>query len=225
MGTDFNGGQINTIFTDVDSLPLLLIPFLYCWWSEAEAHGLDVKPIKTYSQTKVLYPAALWAGVVEYASSLVYFVQPLPAALLEPELPHCLCIPLFSWPRLIFYQQPAGVAGWHLSVGVSGCQPFRSQRWLTLFHFLCHFSLRVAAMPLRLISFEGVTAARRSGCTNRELISFFGLPPEAKTFDHFLCLYVVSHSKPSFSVGSDGSQITHGGCSWICQDAQQHYYN
>lgn len=41
-------------------------------------------PYKTYSQTKVLYPAALWARVEEYASSLVYFVQPPPAALLYP---------------------------------------------------------------------------------------------------------------------------------------------
>lgn len=86
MGTDFNGGQINTTVTDVDSLPLLLSPLctaLY-WWSEAQAHGLDVRPIKTYSQTKVLYPAALWAGAEEYASSPVYFIQPLPAALLYP---------------------------------------------------------------------------------------------------------------------------------------------
>lgn len=86
MVTDFNGGQINTTVTDVDSLPLLLTPSLYCTivvirstgsWPWCEAY-------KTYSRTKVLYPAALWAGVEEYASSLVYFVQPLPAALLYP---------------------------------------------------------------------------------------------------------------------------------------------
>lgn len=40
--------------------------------------------------------------------------------------------------------------------------------------FLCAFT----AMPRQLIPFEGVTAVRRSGCTNGQLISFSGLLPE-----------------------------------------------
>lgn len=41
--------------------------------------------------------------------------------------------------------------------------------------FLLHFT----TTALQLISFEGVTAVRRSGCTNGQLISFSGLLPEA----------------------------------------------
>lgn len=44
---------------------------------------------------------------------------------LELKHPRCLSIPLSSWLRLIFHQQPAGVSGWHLSADESGCQPFR----------------------------------------------------------------------------------------------------
>lgn len=45
MGTDFNGGEINTSVTEVDSpaLPLHSLPgFVLCRRSEARAHGLDV---------------------------------------------------------------------------------------------------------------------------------------------------------------------------------------
>lgn len=155
---------------------------------------------KTYSQTKVLYPAALWAGVEEYASSLVYFVQPPPAALLYPNhhfltpCNHFLVRALIPLPSLhpsilfgfIIHQQPAGVSGWYLSAGDSGCQPSHLQQLhFLIFIFLCHLSLHFTAMPLKLISFEGMTAVRRSGCTNGQLISFSGLLSEAN-FD-FVC--------------------------------------
>lgn len=198
MGTDFNGDQINTCVPEVDSLPLLLIPSLYYTIAGKQKHRLMalmwMAAYKTYSQTKVLYPAALWAGVEEYASSLVYFVQPPPAALLYTNhhfltpcyhflvralFPHHLSIPLFRSPRLIIHQQPAGVSGWHLSAGNSGCQPSRLQQQFFIFTFLCRFSLRFTATPLQLISFEGLTAVRRSGCTNGRLIRFSGLLPEA----------------------------------------------
>lgn len=62
MGTGFNGGEINTSVTEVDFTPppSHLLSGLYA--GDRRLRLMALKPIdayKTYSQTKVLYPAGL----------------------------------------------------------------------------------------------------------------------------------------------------------------------
>lgn len=137
---------------------------------------------------------------LHYYTQVITSQCPTIISCLDPELPCCLSILLFSWPRLIFYQKPAGVAP--LSRLQRMPASTRLQQWLTL--FLCHFSLCIIAMALWLISFEGLTAVRRSGRTNRQLISFSGLPPEAKFWPLSLSLCCFPLKSPlslSFLMG------------------------
>lgn len=133
----------------------------------------------------------------EYASSLVYFVQPLPAALLYPNhhfltpcdhfLVRALTPPPSLHPSVLFAQIDHAPAAsrcfWVASLSRRRRMPAISLatavRDFLIFIFLCHFSLRSTAMPLQLISFEGVTAVRGNGRTNGQLISFSGLLPVA----------------------------------------------
>lgn len=75
MGADFNGGEINTSVTEVDLPPRPRILSLDLRCAGDQRRRLTalmwMAAHKTYSQTKVLYPAAKWAEVEEYASSLI----------------------------------------------------------------------------------------------------------------------------------------------------------
>lgn len=110
---------------------------------------------KTYIQAKVLLPSCVTSERGICVISRMHSSSPHQLVLLFTNHrfltpcynflvrvltpPHRLSIPLFSSPRLITHQQPAGVSGWHLSAGDGGCLPFGSlQRWM-IFH--SNFSL------------------------------------------------------------------------------------
>lgn len=171
-------------FEDAHSLLLLLIPFLWwmrCWW--AEAHGLDLNPIKTYSEREVLHPAAWWAWVDSKDICLLAYILSSSCQLYYylPTITHPLTAAV-SWleslPPPISSQQPAGVSRWHLSVGDGRCQPLHLQQGLTCYLF--HFSSCITLLPQQLISYEEPAAVRRRGCTNQQPLTFSWLSPRSK---------------------------------------------
>ena len=135
--------------------PLPLCTVL-CWWSEAQGHSLRVWSL-IKKTSKVPYPAGSWAAVGRNVRHLfVAVLCPAPASCIiipknhhfltpchhflvgahAPPSPAISPVPLFSSPRLIIHQQPAGASGRCLSAGAGGCQPLPlAKQRFTIFYF------------------------------------------------------------------------------------------
>ena len=114
---------------------MLIFPVpLSPYWC-AEAHGLELRSIKTCSERN---RCPRRRHEREDICPCVYFKKQEPVALwhlgrnpptrcchamtycASPPTPRCLSVLLFSWPIHIFSQQPAGFSGWHLLTGDGG---------------------------------------------------------------------------------------------------------